>query len=131
MNEIRIKNLRLIAEEVGGLGRLAEAMEADPSFISQLIGKNPSKNIGRNTARKAEAAAGKPVGWLDADHDATSLNRDLLNAINTYVDDKYPTLPARARTDLIADLYYEAGGLSIPENQIHFAIDMWLRARSR
>lgn len=38
------------------------------SYVSQIIGINPTKNIGATTARKIEAAFGKPKGWLDKHH---------------------------------------------------------------
>jgi transcriptional regulator with XRE-family HTH domain len=38
------------------------------SQVSQLLGKNPSKNIGPTLARRIEQAFGKPRGWLDIPH---------------------------------------------------------------
>ena len=48
--------------QLGTLGRAASWLDMDPSYASQLKG---GKNLGDRTARKIEAAAGLPHGWLD------------------------------------------------------------------
>lgn len=128
--DIRRKNMRKLAEELGGAVKLADLMQIEQSYMSAIIGKKPVKSIGKIIARKAEEASGKPVGWLDQDHDFAALNRELLLSIIGYVDQKYPNMPAKQRADLIADLYYEVGGETIPENNIHLAVDMWVRAKA-
>lgn len=40
--------------------------------MSQVIGRNPRRNIGDNLARRIEAAGGYNSGWLDTDHSAQS-----------------------------------------------------------
>jgi len=35
----------------------------DPNYLSQML--TGARNIGEKTARKIEAATGKPAGWLD------------------------------------------------------------------
>ena len=66
--EIRRENARWLAKRCGGPSQFAEALELSESRISQLIGKNPVKNIGTATARKIEEIFDKPEGWLDVPH---------------------------------------------------------------
>jgi hypothetical protein len=58
-------NTRYLANSVGPATRFAEIVDLPDSYVSQIIGINPTKNIGPTTARKIEAAFGKPRGWLD------------------------------------------------------------------
>lgn len=66
--EVRLINARVIAKEIGGNKPLAIKMGKEESRISQIIGKNPSKNIGAKTAREIDAAGDKEPGWLDLFH---------------------------------------------------------------
>ncbi|MBM3114569.1 hypothetical protein [Jeongeupia naejangsanensis] len=66
---IRLANLRLLAQEVGGRPQLAKLMNISYALLSNYIGKTPVKNIGDKIARDAETAAQKPHGWMDARHD--------------------------------------------------------------
>lgn len=53
---------RLI-EEYDGQEPLAHACQVSPGYISQLL--NGYRPISEKTARKIEAATGKPDGWMD------------------------------------------------------------------
>lgn len=66
--EIRLENARRLASDCGGLTSFAKRMEMSSSQVSQIIGENPSKNIGKNIARRIEAAFNKESGWLDRLH---------------------------------------------------------------
>lgn len=44
---------------------LAQALQRDDSYLTQLIGPNPIRKITENTARKFEWLLGLPVGALD------------------------------------------------------------------
>jgi len=62
IDDIRRDNLRLIEEAAGG-----------PAAAAKLVGMSQSKTgrrrgMHKNTARRIEAAVGKPQGWLDKDH---------------------------------------------------------------
>lgn len=63
--EIRRENARWLAKNSGGPTQFAEMLDLSESRVSQLIGKNPVKNIGTATARKIETVFDKPTGWLD------------------------------------------------------------------
>ena len=66
IHEIRLMNARNLLKE-SGLSRadFAEKTGISSNLISQYIGKNPTKNIGDETAIKIEEAFGKPKGYLD------------------------------------------------------------------
>jgi transcriptional regulator with XRE-family HTH domain len=67
-------NARHLADSVGGLARFAEKVGVADSQVSQIIGKNPSRNIGSKMARKIEAAFEKSIGWLDKPHDGSDFD---------------------------------------------------------
>lgn len=76
IDEIRRSNLALIVQELGSVTALAQRLERSDSQVSQLINGSANSKTGRprgmrkETARRIEAAAGKPAGWLDVDHGA-------------------------------------------------------------
>lgn len=65
LKAIRRRNLRLLAEQVGGITRLAERLGKQQSQITHIIGRNPVKNIGDRLAEQVETLFQKPRGWLD------------------------------------------------------------------
>ena len=46
----------------------ADRWETSPSTLSQIVSKNPVRNLGDDLARKIEQAEGLPNGWLDHVH---------------------------------------------------------------
>jgi hypothetical protein len=65
VSEIRRERLREHAATVGGPAKLAEKLDKSDSQISQLIGKNPKRNIGRKLARAIELKLQLDPYWLD------------------------------------------------------------------
>lgn len=63
--DIRRENARALAETAGGLAAFARLTGMEPSQVSQLIGKKPSKNIGNMIAQRIERAFGLTDGQLD------------------------------------------------------------------
>lgn len=63
---IRVTNLRAMREfyedEIGGL---SAKLGVTPSYISQLIGPNPTLVISEKSARAFEKKLRLPVSWLD------------------------------------------------------------------
>ncbi|WP_111861339.1 LexA family transcriptional regulator [Acinetobacter sp. CFCC 10889] len=66
IHEIRFLNAKKLMDE-SGLKRkeFAEKIDMSYSLLSQYLGKNPTKNIGDDTAEKIEDAFNKPRGYLD------------------------------------------------------------------
>lgn len=70
----RSNNLRAFAKANGGLGRVAKTLgQSNSSYMSQLAGKNPTRALKYQTARRYEQLLGLEDGWLDADHSQESL----------------------------------------------------------
>lgn len=61
----RLCNVRALAANNGGPVALAAKLGWDQAWMSQLIGKNPSRNITERTARKIETKLALPIGCLD------------------------------------------------------------------
>ena len=78
IDDIRRENLCLIEETVGGLTAAAMLVGMSPSQFANLRdGAKDSKTgkprgMRKDTARRIEAAAGHPQGWLDIDHGGSS-----------------------------------------------------------
>ena len=72
-NEIRIENLKILVDKFGTIAAVAKLCDTNPSYLSQILNKVPSstgvpRGIGDKLARKLEAGANLPAGWLDAQH---------------------------------------------------------------
>lgn len=63
--EIRRDNLRSIIAERGSTSVAKACGYNGPSYMSQMAGKNPSRPITEDNARKFEQGLGLPKGWLD------------------------------------------------------------------
>lgn len=64
--QTRVDNLRRLIDALGGVGAVSQKLgRAGSSYLSQLVGPNPSRNIGERAARKIEADLGLPEMWLD------------------------------------------------------------------
>lgn len=66
--DIRRENARLLMKEAGGNESFAMKIGKDPAYTSQLVGKNPRRNIGVTMARHIEECFARPSGWLDTPH---------------------------------------------------------------
>lgn len=71
IHDIRLHNTRKLMRE-SGLNRtdFAERTGVSYNLLSQYVGKNPTKNIGDETADKIEKAFNKPKGYLDQSTEA-------------------------------------------------------------
>ncbi|MHB1933650.1 MAG: S24 family peptidase [Leptospirillum sp.] len=63
---IRRDNLRKLVQKSGGPASFAKKVDMELSQLSQIIGPNPSRNIGSRLARKIEKSVGLIYGDLDA-----------------------------------------------------------------
>lgn len=67
--EQRRENLRTLAREWGGPTSLSRKLgHSNGSYLAQLIGPHPSREISEKVAREVEGTLGLPLGWLDAEH---------------------------------------------------------------
>lgn len=63
---------------------LAEKIGVETSYLSRVIGKNASKNIGSKVARKVERALFLPSGWLDKEEIQSEGDGGALTTIPVY-----------------------------------------------
>jgi transcriptional regulator with XRE-family HTH domain len=68
--ERRRQHLRVLASERGGASAMARAIGITRGRLSQLIGANPSGEIGERVARNIEVSLQLPDGWLDRELEA-------------------------------------------------------------
>lgn len=65
----RRDNLRALATEWGGPTSLAKKLgHSNGSYLAQLIGPHPSRDISEKVAREIESKLALPLGWLDQEH---------------------------------------------------------------
>ena len=66
LTDNRRENVRALVELRGGVSKLSRARGyKNPSFISQMAGPDPTREITEKTARRIEQALNLPVGSLD------------------------------------------------------------------
>jgi hypothetical protein len=74
VSDVRRANIRLLIEAQGrgGLSKLSRALEMkNPSFLSQMVGPNPTRDVTEKLARRIEKATGLVEGALDKPNGAT------------------------------------------------------------
>lgn len=78
--ELRRDNLRALASQWGGPTSLSRKLNhSNGSYLAQLIGPNPSRQISEKVAREVEAKLGLPTGWMDQENgQAPKLDDDML-----------------------------------------------------
>jgi phage repressor protein C with HTH and peptisase S24 domain len=102
--EIRRENARKLAAACESKVEFARLLGMEPSQVSQIIGPNPSKNIGNSVARRIEKAFGKPEKWLDSEHPEmpglNELPREAdpmtIEDDGTYISERMDSIRARA-----------------------------------
>lgn len=92
ISEIRRENARKHIEFFGGVGKVASAMGYEnPSFLVQVFGPNPTRNITEKMVRKLEAATGLLEGALDnegiesIEGPALAFDMELVNTVIRFV----------------------------------------------
>lgn len=68
IEEIRRRNLSVLASEFSTIAALAEAADTNESYLSTIL--SGSRNAGTKLSRKLEKAANRKPGWMDKDHEA-------------------------------------------------------------
>lgn len=66
--DTRRDNLRALMGQWGGPTSLSRKLgHANGSYIAQIAGPNPTRQISERVAREIEATLGLPAGWMDQD----------------------------------------------------------------
>ena len=67
--DIRRANLRKLAEQWGGPTTLAAKLgHSNGSYMAQLAGPHPTRDVSEKVAREIEKTLGLPHGWMDKQH---------------------------------------------------------------
>lgn len=67
--DTRRDNLRNLITQWGGPTSMAKKLgHSNGSYIAQLAGPNPSREVSEKVARDVEHKLGLPIGWLDQEH---------------------------------------------------------------
>lgn len=111
MQSIRRENLRRLATQWGGVGKLAEKLGyANASFMVQMIGPNPIREVTERTARRTEETLGLPTGWIDTNtqdgpplHDTRIV--DLVRMVAAEIRQAGVTVDLEKFADVVALVY--------------------------
>lgn len=73
----RRDNLRKLLHEWGGPTSMAKKLgHTNGSYLAQLAGPRPSREISEKVAREIEAKLSLPANWLDSEHDGAPRQLD-------------------------------------------------------
>lgn len=98
--------LRQLMQTWGGPTSLAKKLgHSNGSYLAQLAGPHPSREISEKVAREMEAKLGLPLGWMDQEHNGTrQLDDEALGACVRAVAAALRDVGHRATPDQMADL---------------------------
>ena len=112
--DTRRDNLRRLIAQWGGPTSLAKKLgHANGSYIAQLAGPHPTRDVSEKVAREIEHRLGIPDGWMDSRHKAppgqpnTSLLIDVVATVRDLSDAEGVKVPRDKLEEIIA-LVYEA-----------------------
>lgn len=103
----RRDNLRELTRTWGGPTSLAKKLgHANGSYLAQLAGPHPSREISEKVAREMETKLGLPLGWMDSEHggNARTLDDTSLGECVRAVAAALRDVGHRATPDQMADL---------------------------
>mgnify|MGYP000190694272 CR=1 FL=1 len=125
MNSIlktRVHNLRALMEQWGGPTSLATKLgHANGSYLSQMAGPNPSREVSEKVARKTEIILSLPSGWLDTQHTGlpqevnTNLLIDTIEMTKEIIDQAGLKLSRDKFTQLVNLAYERAAESGSPD----------------
>jgi hypothetical protein len=106
MQEIRRDNLRRLAVQWGGVGKLAEKLGyANASFLVQMCGPHPIREVTERTARRVEETLSLPKGWLDTnEHDEPKVHDGYIVELVKLVAAEINAASVTVSPDKFADL---------------------------
>jgi hypothetical protein len=102
----RRDNLRRICGEWGGPTSLAKKLgHSNGSYLAQLIGPNPSREVSEKVAREIEGKLTLPTGWLDQEQSGLpSIDDEALAACVRVVAAALDDLKKRPQPSTFADV---------------------------
>lgn len=116
--ETRRERLRELMRVRGGPGALAKKLGySSGSYLSQVAGPNPSRDITERVARAMEKLLGLPEGYLDREGDAVALPSsdvqvpliaEIFRLVASFVDDAASRPPHDKIAEVVALAYEQA-----------------------
>lgn len=115
--EVRRENLRRLIEQWGGPKALGVKLGyKNASFLVQMAGPNPNREITEATSRKIEQSLDLPAAWMDQVHpestgpvqvDHTLISR-VIKAVVQTADDMRVTMDPSKLGDVVSMVYDDA-----------------------
>jgi len=69
IEQIRLENLIELRSKFRFQRQFAQHLKKSDNQVSQWFGQSSARSIGSTNAREVEEIMGKPIGWLDNDHE--------------------------------------------------------------
>ena len=112
----RRENLRKLIDQWHGPGALgAKLGYSNASFLVQMAGPNPTREVSERTARKVERALDLPVGWLDSEPEKekapvvdTVKVSEVIRLVGQAVEEANVKLSASKFADVVSLAYADA-----------------------
>ena len=111
--DVRRSNLRRLMEQWGGPTSLAAKLgHSNGSYMAQLAGPHPTRDVSEKVARQIELTLGLPGNWMDTKHKAgptepdTSVLIDVVAAVQDVLHAEGVKLKKEKFTELV-NLAYE------------------------
>lgn len=126
VHKVRRANLRSLIEKWGGPTTLAKRLgHASGSYLAQLAGPNPSREVNERVARSIEQSLDLPQGWLDQRHGNGGQALDRKGDVDVGVVSKVIELASAAlgKHQVPASTLAELVALVYEHTQEHGAID--------
>jgi len=74
IKEIRLANLAVATKKAGNQAKLADMINVQSSYFSQIKNPTHKTNMGSDVARRIEESLNLPHGWMDQTHDTTNIH---------------------------------------------------------
>lgn len=121
--ELRRESLRRLMQQWGGPTSLAKKLgHSNGSYIAQLAGPHPSRDVSEKVAREIEHKLQLPDGWMDRAHKGepgqpeTGLLIDVVAAVQDALDSAGVKMTKGNFTEMVELVYersVEAGGVDL------------------
>lgn len=115
LSEVRRDNLRALMQKETATAISKRLGYKFPSYLSQLAGPNPSREITEKTAREFEKRLALPAGYLDRKHgqpapadETTTLVADVIRVVGSVCAGEKVSLPMDKLGEVIALAYQDA-----------------------
>jgi hypothetical protein len=118
--EIRRTNLRKLIADTSAANVSKQLGYTNASFLSQMAGPNPSRQVSEKQARQIEEKLGLRPGWLDTDsHVATNMSQTLdeglltncIRAVQMYIEDTGKAPKADVVAEVVSLVYEHSKAL--------------------